>query len=141
MGMIDSIKWWLSFRRNVNFWDWTKDTYSADELHRLATEPTDCSLINPYDPTAELTLDQQERDEAIRQETARRLYRRYGDEIWEICLGAGGYDPDRGPTGVICLGKLDLSFQVYKPELFEEFMVRNALKYAARQIVQKTRSG
>jgi len=141
MGMIDSIRWWLSFKRNVNFWDWMKDTYSGEELRGLATEATDCGLINPYDPTGDRTLDQQERDETIRRKTAHRVYRRYGDEIWSICLGAGGYDPDHGPTGVICLGKLELAFQVYKPEIFEEFMVRNALKYAARQIMAEDKVG
>jgi hypothetical protein len=138
MGMIDSINWWRSFRRNANFWDWMKDTYSGSKLQRLAAEATDCSLVNLYDPTADLMLEQQERDKTLRRKTTRRLYRRYGDEIWSICLGAGGYDPDRGPTGVLCLGKLDLAFQVYKPELFEEFMVRNAIKYAARQIIGKS---
>lgn len=136
MGMINSFKWWMSFRRNVNFWDWMKNTYSSEELHHLAIEATDCCLINPYDITAEFKLDQNERNEAIRRETTHRIYRRYGDEIWSICLGEGGYDADSSRTGMICLGKLDLAFQVYKPELFEEFMVRNALKYAARQILE-----
>ena len=35
MRMIDAIKWWLSFRRNVNFWDWMKDTYSANPFLTL----------------------------------------------------------------------------------------------------------
>ena len=126
MGMIDSIKWWRSLRRNANFWDWMKDTYTGGELQRLAAEATDCSFINPYDPTADLTLGQQERDETLRRKTTRRLYRRYGEEIWSICLGAGGYDPDRGPTGVLCLGKLDLAVQVHEPErVCDKFVGRN----------------
>jgi hypothetical protein len=90
MGMIDSINWWRSLRRNANFWDWMKDTYTGGELQRLAAEATDSSFINPYDPTADLTLGKQERDETLRRKTTRRLYRRYGEEIWSICLGAGG---------------------------------------------------
>jgi len=76
MGMIDSINWWRSLKRNANFLDWMKDTYSGGELQRLASEATDCNLINLYDPTADLTLQQQERDEALRRKTTRRLCER-----------------------------------------------------------------
>ncbi len=61
---------------------------------------------------------------------------RYGLEIWSCCLGAGGYDPDEGRVGVACLSKLDLAFQVHDQNTFEEFLVRNALKRAAQQILK-----
>jgi len=35
--MVESVKWWFSLRRNANFWDWMRDTYSLEELNRLST--------------------------------------------------------------------------------------------------------
>jgi len=63
--------------------------------------------------------------------------RRYGTEIWSCCLGAGGHDPDKGTVGVRCLAKLDLALQVHNQKTFEEFLVRNALKWAAQQIIEE----
>jgi len=62
--------------------------------------------------------------------------KRYGNEIWSICLGAGGYNPDTGPTGLSCLAKLDRALQVYNQVTFEEFLIRNAMKYVALRILE-----
>jgi hypothetical protein len=135
--MIESIRWWFSFRRNANFGNWVKDTYSLNELKRLIVEATDVSLINPYNPFGDHSVNQHQKNEELRRTTTRRLMNRYGEEIWGICLGLGGYNPDQGPIGLSCLTKLDLAFQVYNQMTFEEFLIRNALKHAARQILEE----
>jgi hypothetical protein len=56
--MLEALTVWLSFRRNVNFWDWVRDTYSDEELVRLSKEATDCSLIHSYNPFGEQTMNQ-----------------------------------------------------------------------------------
>jgi hypothetical protein len=49
--MLDALNWWRSFRKNPNFWDWVRDTYSDEELVRLTQEATDDTLIHGYDPS------------------------------------------------------------------------------------------
>jgi hypothetical protein len=71
----------------------------------------------------------------------KRLLKRYGDEIWGCCLEAEGYDPTTGKMGVDRLAQLPLAFQVYNQETFEEFLVRNALKKASQEIIERRRSG
>lgn len=131
--MINSIKWWISFRKNCNFWDWVRDAYTHEELQRLMNESTDCSLIRPYNPFADVFIS----EKGMLRKTTTRLMKRYGDEIWSCCLGAGGYDPQKGSVGLECLSKLDLAFQVCDQKTFEEFLVRNALKRAAQQILEE----
>ena len=135
--MVDSIKWWFSFRYNANFWDWVRDTYSIGELKRLAVEATDASLINPYDPLRDATWNQKQNEDVLQRKTVSRLMKRYGDEIWSICLGSGGYSPESGRTGLVCLTKLKMAAQVYNQATFEECLLRNALQQVAVQILQK----
>ena len=130
--MIDWIVQWASFRKNVNFWDWVRDSFSEAELRKIADEVTNVDLIRPYDPFGNSASEL--RDIADRK-TIRRLLRRYGTEIWSCCLGAGGYDPDKGLLGIRCLSNLDLARQVHDTPTFEEFLVRNALKCASIQIL------
>ncbi len=137
--MFDAVQWWISFNRNANFWDWVRDTYSDEDLKKLTTEATDCSLINPYDPLGDYTMEQHRYSEELMRKTVKRLMKRYGDEIWSCCLGAGGYDAERGRFGLECLVKLDLAFQVCNQATFEEFLVRNALKQASKQILDEGR--
>lgn len=131
--MIDSIKWFFSLRRNVNFWDWVRDTYSFEDLKLLEKEATDCSLIRPYNPLAEVYVGRKD----LMRKTTKRLMRRYGDEILDCCLGAGGYNADLGITGLKCLSNLELSSQVYNIDSLEEFLVRNALKRVAQSELEK----
>ncbi len=135
--MIDSIVQWGSFRRNANFWDWVRDSFSETELSELATEVTKVDLIRPYDP---FDNSASELRNIADRKTTERLLRRYGTEIWSCCLGAGGYDPDRGVLGIRCLSSLDLARQVHDTATFEEFLVRNALKYAATQILEELKA-
>ncbi len=138
--MADWLRWRLSLRRNANFWDWVRDTYSAEDLRRLVAESTDCDLIREWSPLADRSHEPGNRDDLIMDRTVARLIARYSDDIWTACLGAGGYDTERGPTGVACLARLDLAYQVYNRRTFEEFLVRNALKRAAAQILAERNS-
>ncbi len=138
--MLGVLARWSSFRRNTNFWDWVRDSYSEQELRRLAKEATDCSLIEIYNPTDNATMNLSRFGWEERRNTVKALMNRYGSEIWSCCLGAGGYDADEGRVGIRCLSRLDLAFQVHDQKTFEEFLVRNALKRAAQQIIEE-RSG
>lgn len=57
-----------------------------------------------------------------------------------VRFGAGGWDIDTGRVGVIGLAKLPLAVQVSNQATFEEFLVRNALKQAAQQILEEGRT-
>lgn len=129
--MNDWLKWKLSFQRNANFWDWMRDTYSNKELRRLQTEATDCSLVRGWNSFSH----EPESNESAMREVVVKLMARYGSEIWGICLGAGGQGNEGGPSGLACLARLDRAFQVYNLASFDEFLVRNALKYGAIQIL------
>ena len=126
-------KWKLSFHHNANFWDWMRDTYSRDELRRLIDEATDSSLIRESNPFSHEPAP----SESIMRETVSKLMSQYGNEIWGICLGAGGQGAEDGPAGLVCLARLDRAVQVYDPATFEEFLVRNALKHGAMTILSK----
>ncbi len=138
--MIEALHRWLSFRKSPNFWSWVRNNHSHNELVEIARDATDCSLIDPYQPFGDETMAQHTwRIDDLRKNVA-VLMRRYGDEIWNCCMGAGGYDAEKGNTGVQCLAKLDLAFQVYDQSTFEEFLVRNALKTAALKIVSEEKT-
>ena len=107
----------------------------------LVREATDCSLIEVYNPLDNTTMGLNSFGREKRRSMVRALMRRYGREIWSCCLGAGGHDPDKGTIGIRCLAKLDLAFQVHNQETFEEFLVRNALKRAAQQIIETDGNG
>jgi len=138
--MIEALYRWIGFRRNSNFWTWVRNTHSHDELVELARDATDCCLIDPYQPFGNETMAQHTWRRDDLRKNAAALMRRYGDEIWSCCLGAGGYSSEKGNIGVKCLAKLDLAFQVYNQSTFEEFLVRNALKAAARQIISELKT-
>lgn len=136
--MLDLLSWWLSLRRNSNFWAWIEDTYSVEELRRLTSEATDCSLIRPYDPfTDQYYSSNGQPEQVVLTETVRRLYKRYHADIWGICLDAGGHSAESGPFGLKSLATLDRCEEVHDQEVFEEFMVRNALKHAAKQVLER----
>ena len=130
------LKWWRSFQRNANFWDWLQDTYSEQELRQLVAEATDTPLIRPWDPFSDTSNDPFSNLETNTRELSRALMKRYGRDIWHACLGAGGYNPDERHTGIDCLARLDFAFQVHDPDTFNEFMVRNAIKRGARQVLE-----
>lgn len=135
--MLEFLARWISFRRNVNFWDWVRNSYSENELRRLVDEATDCSLIEIFNPFDNATMNLSKFGWESRRNTVKALMNRYGTEIWHCCLGAGGYDPDEGRVGIRCLSKLDLACQVHDQKSLEEFLVRNALKRAAQQIIEE----
>jgi hypothetical protein len=136
--MIDSLRWWLSFQRNPNFWDWVEDTYSVEELRRLVSEATDCTLIRPYNPFGDRYYSRTGKPEGVAlTETVRRLYKRYRGDIWRTCLGAGGQSAPSGPLGLKSLAQLDRCEEVCDQDVFEEFLVRNALRHAAEQVLER----
>jgi hypothetical protein len=135
--MIDAFRWWRSLRHNANFWAWMRDSYDSADLQRLATEATDADLLNPFEPGGDLTLDQAVSEYDERRTTVKRLYRRYGKDIWHACMA--DYDGEKDSTIFSCFARLELAEQVDSPSAFEEFLVRNALKRAARQICQGNR--
>jgi hypothetical protein len=133
--MFETIRWWFSFRRNVNFWDWMKDTYSLHDLKRLANEATDCNLQEGWNPLGNQSIDQFIASYDLGRKTTKRLYRRYGGDIWHICLGA--YDNAKDGNLIHALSRLELADQVDGPYLFEELLLRNAMKRAANQILDE----
>lgn len=137
--MDSALEWWLSSRRNVNFWDWVRDSYTDEEMLALTKEATDCSLIGSYNPFGNQTMDQFLRADDLQRKRVKRLMKRYGNEIVSCCMGAGGYDAELGKTGIQCLAKLDLSYQVHNQTTLEEFLVRNALKRASEQLLKEGR--
>ncbi len=54
--MLKFLTRWSSFRRNVNFWDWVRDSYSDKDLRRLVAEATDSSLLEIYNPFDHSTM-------------------------------------------------------------------------------------
>ena len=128
--------WWWRLGNPGNFYDWVRATYSRAELETLAREATNASIVNLWEAFTDVTWDQHRNREAGWRRTVARLIRRYGGEIWPICMGAGGYDPENGPTGLICLARLDRAAEVYNHASLDEFLLRNALKRAATKILE-----
>lgn len=131
--MIEKARLYLKFGKHANFWDWVRASYSRKELGRLVEGATDCSLIRPWNPFSDTFIGKP--GESL-ETLIHDLYAYFGREIWSACLGAGHYDPYKGPLGITCIASLDLSDQVHDNKTFEEFLVRNALKHAARQILE-----
>jgi hypothetical protein len=131
-----SLERWFSFRRNANFGDWLQEQYSEAELRQLVKEATDCDLFRPWDPWANPSNDPFSSVEVDRRELSRALIKRYGAEIWEACQAAGGLAGGGGRTGIHCFAHLDLASQVYSLDAFNEFLVRNAMKHLAPQVLE-----
>ena len=140
--MFDWFRWRSSLRRNKNLRAWIEDTYSLSDIKRMAKESTDCDLNESWVPFEhDVTLEQYQEEKEAWAKVVKRLYRCYGDDIWQICLPEPG---SLGPNDDVRMGLdklmwLDLVDQVSGPKLFEECMVRNALKLAAIQILSETR--
>lgn len=113
-----------------------RDTYSDEDLRRLTKEACDCSLHEPYNPLGDVTMDQYREQLAVRRKTVKRLMKHYAGDIWSCCLSAAGAFED-SQNFVECLSKLELASQVHDQETFEEFMVRNSLKWVSRQLLEK----
>jgi hypothetical protein len=136
--MLESLRWWMSLHRNRSFLAWMQDTYSTDELRRLVSEATDCSLTQPYSPFADRYYTRTGRPMGeVLSEVVHRLYKRYHSDIWGLCLEAGGHYTDSGPFGLESLAQLDRCHEVYDQHIFEEFLVRNALKRGAEAVLER----
>lgn len=129
----------LRLKSYANFWDYVRDreNFCNKDLQDLVTSATDCSLIRPWNPMADQYYVDGKPSGQVLEDTVRELYRRFSSEIWSACLGAGGYSAEEGPWGLRCLSDLDLSNQVYDQKTLEEFLVRNALKRAAKDVLDE----
>jgi hypothetical protein len=126
--MLEVLSWW-SKRRNL--WAWARDAYSDEDLRGLITEACDCDLHEAYNPFGELTMEQYDQRRAVMRKTVKRLMKWYGRDVWSCCLGAAGVVYNN-QNFLECLSKLELASQVRDQESFEEFMVRNSLKWVSR---------
>ncbi|MEN3331748.1 MAG: hypothetical protein V7641_1113 [Blastocatellia bacterium] len=133
--MLDAFRFWLNLRGKANFWDWVRDNFSMSELQELAEGSIDCNLVESYNPLGELTIDQYIAQDSKWRTAIKMLYRRYGGDIWHACLA--GFDASQDKTVFSCFARLDLAEQVNSPKVFEEFLFRNALKTAARKILEE----
>src|SRR5881628_3355787 len=132
--MLDSLNWWFSLRRNATFHEWMREQYTREQLRALVKEATDADLCHPYNPLAQdLYLDG---GLPVLRKTVQRLYSRYGAEIWSACYRAAakgrpstGYD--LFSSWLAAFDGLPMAFQVIEPPMFEEFLVRNALRQCA----------
>jgi hypothetical protein len=104
-------------------------------LKRLANEATDSNLKGGWNPLGDKSLDQFIASYELRRKTTKKLYRRYGGDIWHVCLGV--YDNSKDENFIYALSRLELATQVDGPYLFEEFLLRNAMKRAANQILDE----
>jgi hypothetical protein len=66
----------------------------------------------------------------------RRLYKRYGAEIWSACRGLA-QEKLGSESPLTALARLELSVQAAVPKTFEEFLVRNPLKRAALDVLSE----
>ena len=129
--MFEALKWQLSLRSNANFEDWVKDNYTAQGLEQAVKEVTAGDLLGSFDPLGNVTMDQYVEAEDLRRKAVKSLYSRCGGDIWSACLAT--YERGRDSSAFSCFSRLDLANQIFGPKQFEEFMLRNALKHAARQ--------
>ena len=128
-------------QRNKSFVDWMRETYSRKELERLTTEATDCDMYAAFDPFGPYSSDQQLERVRTMRDTVKRLYRRYAADVWLICWGAASERPGNAASNVLeMLGRLEMANQIRTAESFEEFTVRNAMKYAARHLIDQEKT-
>lgn len=137
--MFNAIRRHVKYSTYANFWDFLRDgqNFSTDSLEKLAEEGTDTSLIRPWNFSGERFFTTSKPSGQVLEETVHELYNHFSSDIWSACLGAGGYDADRGPWGLSCLARLPLSDQVYNQKTLEEFLVRNGLKRAAKDVLKE----
>lgn len=117
---------WLSFRRNKTLKAWMQEQYSRDELHELSTPD-----YNVYLGGTSAFVNSRKKWEFRRLVIA--LYERYELCIW-TSVGKE-YDSQTDPTYLGCFGRLPHSGQVIDDYSFREFMVRNALRITASEMV------
>jgi hypothetical protein len=142
MSMNESLQWWWSLRKCASFTAWMREQYSTEELRQLVVEATDADLLHLRNP---LARDTYIGGYDLGDTTVYRLYKRYGDEIWSACYRAAargrpsnGYDLYR--SWLEAFSTLSMAFQVIKPSMFEEMLVRHALAQCAKEILAEDHS-
>lgn len=135
--MFESLRWWLSLRRNRTLHKWMLEQYSWEELGRLVEEATDADLRHTYNVMARDTY--VGGGLSVLSMTVRRLYSRYGEQIWSACYRAAtNGQVSEGASlyanWLAAFGTLPLASQVIEPPTFEEFLVRNAIRQCAIEL-------
>jgi hypothetical protein len=138
MTFIASLRWWWSLQQNHNFWDWVRNTYPQEDLRDLSRMtferkklPEDFWWRGSYEPGYGGNMES-------RRQVVVRLLGRYQSEIWSACIGAGGYRPgEEFPLAAI--GRLPGAGFVFDHKSFEDFLVRNAMKYVATKLLEERR--
>ncbi len=137
--MRKAFRLWRSLRRNKTFRGWIEETFTMEEIRRMPGTATACDLHERWEMfEVDVTSEQWQQQKDEWEGLVRNLYGRYGKEIWWVCLpemGALGPNED-AQVGLDKLVGLDLADQVAEPKMFEEFMVRNAFKLIAMQILK-----
>lgn len=135
--MFQALNRWVSLKANANLWDWMRSTYSRRDLEELAREACSGTIGSNYDPMGSQTMDQFMARAESWEHFVHSLYKRYGGDIWHACQGVRRPGADK--TVFEGFARLPCSDQVCSPAGFEEFMVRNAMRVAASQLLNETR--
>jgi hypothetical protein len=137
-----------------------QEAFSREDLERVTKEATDFDSDDSYDPFGRFTMDQHYDLVEARASLRKWLYAHYGSDIWYLCAEeahqrsfgtsidechkAHGLPEERPHIVHIDkwnvlegFSRMDLARYANSPDTFEEFMVRNALKKAAAQILAK----
>lgn len=131
--MIESLRWWIALRTNANLWDWMESNYSRRDLEEIGKQICNGPIQESHDPMGDESIDQFLMRIGSWDRCVKRIYKRYAGDVWSICLGA--CDPKDDKTIFEGLARLPYSDQVQNAPGFEEFMVRNAMRVAASQIL------
>jgi len=129
--MFGVIRQQFKYGSYANFWDFLRDNnnFSNNDLISIVEEITEINISRPWVFGGGQVLDEFTHD----------LYTHFECEIWSACFGAAEHDQNCGPWGLSCLAKLEFSHKVNSQKAFEDFLVRNALKRAARDVLVERR--
>ena len=115
-----------------------REQYTRSELEQLVAEAADAGLVRLSNPFARDTY--LDGGLPTLRKTVTRLYRRYGDQIWSACYRAAAHGrPTNGydlySSWVEAFSTLPMAFQVINPEMFQEMLVRHALRQCAIELL------
>ena len=147
--------WWLTPSRLIlslyqkrSFFDWVSATFSEDQLQRIVTDAVE---YDPYDfepPSVLLGGRGPWHDELdYRRFAVRRLFRRYGEEIWDHAVWSGLEIASPGADMLVqdflrrqhstlqFITKLTGAHSVNHFKQFEELLVTHALAAVAKKLL------
>jgi hypothetical protein len=134
--MLESLKKWWRLSQYPSLRRWVRQTHTDDELSELSWERTIAARLDPPSAFGSYEIANQI---ARRRKTVRSLMNYYGDDIWKTCIVAAmGGTEDIQPFRT--LARLPGSGMVVNQESFEEFMISNALRSIAIEILEEKSS-